>query len=82
MLPNAAGLQYRFGMLLYLHRRFDEAEAALLQASRLEPFQPQFLLGIVLFYKERKQLEKALPLAEQLVALRRRTRCTNSFWRS
>jgi tetratricopeptide (TPR) repeat protein len=70
LLPNAAGLQYRYGMLLYLQRRFDEAEAALLEASRLEPFHPQFLLGVVLFYRERKQPEKALPLAERLVALR------------
>lgn len=70
LLPDSAGLQYRYGMLLYLHRRFDEAETALRAAHRLEPHNPQLLLGLVLFYKERQQLDKALPLARQLVALR------------
>ena len=68
--PNAAFVQYRYGMLLYLHRRYDEAEQALRKASELEANQPQFLLGLVLFYKERNQPQQALPLAERLLALR------------
>jgi tetratricopeptide (TPR) repeat protein len=68
--PEAASLQYRYGMLLYLHRRWKDAEAALRKANELEPNNPQFLMGVVLFYKEQGPLEKALPLAEKLVALR------------
>lgn len=69
-LPGSAALQYRYGMSLYLHKRFDEAEQALLTASQLEPNDPQFLLGLVLFYKERNQPAAALPLARRLVELR------------
>lgn len=68
--PDVAFVQYRYGMLLYLSRRFDEAEQALRKAAELEPNNPQFLLGIVLFYKERSQPERALPLAARLVELR------------
>jgi tetratricopeptide (TPR) repeat protein len=70
LLPESAGLQYRYGMALYLARRLDEAEQALLTAHQLEPQNPQFLLGIVLFYQQAKVYDKAFRLAEQLVALR------------
>ena len=70
LLPESAGLQYRYGMLLYLHRRLEEAEKALLVATTLEPTNPQFLWGLVLFYKEQNQPQTALPLAEKLVKLR------------
>ena len=36
----------------------------------MEPNNPQFLLGLALFFKERNQPEQALPLAEQLLKLR------------
>ena len=68
--PQAAFVQYRYGMLLYLHRRYDEAEQALRKAHDLESNSPQLLLGLVLFYKERNQPQQALPLAERLVKLR------------
>ncbi len=68
--PEAPFVQYRYGMLLYLHRRYDEAEQTLRKAHDLEPNNPQFLLGLVLFYKERNELQQALPLAEQLLRLR------------
>jgi tetratricopeptide (TPR) repeat protein len=68
--PEAPFVQYRYGMLLYLHRRYDEAEQALRKAHDLEPNNPQFLLGLVLFFKERNRPQQALPLAEQLFKLR------------
>jgi tetratricopeptide (TPR) repeat protein len=68
--PDAAFVQYRYGMLLYLHRRFDEAEQALEKAYALEPNNPQFLLGLTLFYKERNRRNQALKFAEQLLKLR------------
>ena len=68
--PDAASVQYRYGMLLYLHRRFDEAEQTLQKANALEPNNPQFLLGLALFYKERNEVKQALQFAEQLLKLR------------
>lgn len=68
--PQASFVQYRYGMLLYLHRRYDEAEQALRKAHDIEPNNPQFLLGLALFFKERNQPQQALPLAERLVKLR------------
>ncbi|TVS08064.1 MAG: ammonia-forming cytochrome c nitrite reductase subunit c552 [Planctomycetaceae bacterium] len=70
LVPDNAAIQYRYGMLLYLHRRLEEAEQALWRAHQLEPHNPQFLLGVVLFYQEVKDFEKAFSLAEELVKLR------------
>jgi len=70
LLPDNAAIQYRYGMALYLHRRLEEAETALAAAHELEPNNPQFLLGVVLFYKKLGQHDKAIPLAEKLVELR------------
>lgn len=70
LVPDAAGIQYRYGMLLYLHRRLEEAEQALLRASQLEPNNPQFLLGVVLYYQEMDRPSDALPRAERLLAMR------------
>jgi len=78
--PEAAFVQYRYGMLLYLHRRFDEAEQALRKAADVEPNNPQFLLGLTLFYKERNQPELALRFAEQLVRLRPQDRMYRQVW--
>jgi tetratricopeptide (TPR) repeat protein len=70
LVPDNAAIQYRYGMLLYLHRQMDEAEAALRKAVELEPNTPQSLLGLVLFYQQIDQFDQALTLAERLVALR------------
>ncbi len=70
LVPNSAPVQYRYGMSLYLHRRLDEAETALLAAHRLEPNEPQFLFGVVLYYKQLRQYDKAISFAERLVELR------------
>lgn len=70
LLPDSAPIQYRYGMSLYLHGRYEEAGNALRAAVRLEPNQPEFLLGLALFYKEMKEFEKALAVASQLLELR------------
>jgi tetratricopeptide (TPR) repeat protein len=70
LVPDNAAVQYRYGMLLYLHRQMGEAEAALKKAVELEPNTPQFLLGLVLFYQQIEQYDRALGLAQRLVALR------------
>ncbi len=70
LVPDNAAVQYRYGMLLYLHRQMGEAEAALGKAVELEPNTPQFLLGLVLFYQQIDQFDQALTLAKRLVALR------------
>ncbi len=70
LVPDNAAIQYRYGMLLYLHRQMGEAEAALRKAVELEPNTPQFLLGLVLFYQQIEQFDQALTLAQRLVTLR------------
>jgi Flp pilus assembly protein TadD len=70
LVPDAAGVQYRYGLLLYLHRRFEEAEEALEKAVALEPNNPDFLIGLILFFKERNEPARALPFAERLLTLR------------
>jgi Flp pilus assembly protein TadD len=70
LLPDAAGIHYRYGLLLYLHRRFEEAEEALEKAVATEPNNPDFLIGLILFLKERNEPARAIPLAERLLALR------------
>ena len=57
-------------MGLYLRRELEKAEQALLKAHQIDPNNPQYLLGIVLYYKEVKQPAKAMPLARKLLKLR------------
>ena len=70
LVPESGALQYRYGMSLYLHGRMEEAESALRTATEQEPNNPQFLLGMVLFYQKISRFAEALPLAERLVGLR------------
>jgi tetratricopeptide (TPR) repeat protein len=70
LLPENSALQYRYGMALYLQRRLADAEAALRAAHRLDPNDPQYLLGLVLFCKEVDRIDEAAVLAAELVKLR------------
>jgi Flp pilus assembly protein TadD len=72
LLPESPDVQHRYGMLLYLHRKMEDAERALAEAHRLDPNNPRFLMGLVLFHKELGQRDQALPLAQKLVTLRPR----------
>jgi tetratricopeptide (TPR) repeat protein len=68
--PQSAPLRHRYGLALYLLGRLDEAEAALAEASRLDPNSAESLLMLTLLYERREKWPQALEHAERLVKLR------------
>ena len=67
--PQAATVQYRYGLALYLAGRLDEAELALGRAVDLEPNSVDVVLALALFYQKLQRYADALPLAEHVVEL-------------
>jgi Flp pilus assembly protein TadD len=61
----------RYNLALALDRlsRDREAEASLLQALQLDPGDGDIVYALAAFYVQRHQWKRALPFAEQLVAL-------------
>lgn len=70
LLPNAALLRYRYGLMLYLLGRLDAAQRALEAACRLQPASYDFRLFLTLLYEKRGQRDKALASARRLERLR------------
>lgn len=70
LMPTSAALQYRYGLLLYLHGQLQEAEQHLAKACELEPNSPDFALALALFYQKQQRHGEALEWARRLVALR------------
>lgn len=68
--PNSAALHYRYGLLLYLFGRLEEAEESLAKACELEPNTPDFAWALALFYQKQQRIDKAFELAKRLVTLR------------
>ncbi len=68
--PRSAGVQYRYGLALYLAGREEEAEAALAIADQLEPNTADYCLALALLYQKQQRYDEALPLAERVVELR------------
>jgi Flp pilus assembly protein TadD len=67
-LPKRSRIQYNLGLILdYLKRDF-EAEAALMRALELEPYNMDYLKGMAEYYLERKRYEEARHMAEQMIA--------------
>ena len=65
-----AGLLYRYGMSLYLHKRLDDAEKALRRAAELEPTTPDFLAALALFYEKLERWDEAIAYCERYLQLR------------
>ena len=68
--PDAAAVQYRYGLALYLAAELDQAESALARAVELEPNTVEFVLALALLYQKLERYADALPLAERAVRLR------------
>ncbi len=68
--PRSAPVQYRYGLSLYLADRLDEAEAALLKATELEPNSHDFALAVALLYQKQGRFVEAVQFAERVVRLR------------
>ena len=67
--PDNPMVQYRYGLLLYLHGREEEAEQALLRAYELEPMAADFALAIALLYQKQERFGEALEVARKLLEI-------------
>jgi tetratricopeptide (TPR) repeat protein len=61
---------YRYGLMLYLVDRHDEAAKALARACELDTGSYEFRLALTLLYEKQKEWTKAIDSAETLVRLR------------
>jgi predicted CXXCH cytochrome family protein len=68
--PQNATVRYRYGLSLYLHGRLDEAEKELLEAARLSPNTPDFVLAVALLYQKQNRLDLAIEYTKRVVELR------------
>ncbi len=67
--PDNAGIQYRYGMSLYLNGQMAAAETALKRAETLDPNTTSFVLALALLYQKLERWEEALEYAERVVEL-------------
>ncbi len=64
--PDFAGLQYRYGLSLYLNGELEEALQAMEKACQLEPDNVDYRLGLTLLYERLKRWPQALQQVRQL----------------
>jgi len=70
LLPNNAGLQYRWGSSLYLNGQVKEATTVLERAVELAPRNPQYVLFLTLIYQKQQRFQEAVVSVDKLVRLR------------
>ncbi|MEO8497266.1 MAG: multiheme c-type cytochrome [Planctomycetota bacterium] len=68
--PDNAAIQYRYGLSLYLHGQQEAALASLINAVRLEPNTPDFVLALALLLRQQGDLPNAIKQIERLLELR------------
>jgi predicted CXXCH cytochrome family protein len=61
---------YRYGLMLYLVERLDEAATALARACALDPLSYDYRLALTLLHERQRDWPKAVQSAETLVELR------------
>jgi predicted CXXCH cytochrome family protein len=69
LMPRRARVRYNLALALDRLSRDREAEASLLQALQLDPGDGDIVYALAAFYVQRHQWKRALPFAEQLMAL-------------
>jgi len=69
LMPRRARVRYNLALALDRLSRDREAEASLLQALQLDPGDGDIVYALAAFYVQRHQWKRALPFAEQLVAM-------------
>ena len=67
-MPQRPRVHYNYGLLLAQLGQDAEAEAALLKALNLEPESVDYLYALIDFYYRRGILDRALELAERMIA--------------
>lgn len=68
-LPGTHGLHYRFAMSSYMQQDLEATEKHLLEADRLEPGVPAYLLALATFYEQQQQPEIAAKYVYQLIQI-------------
>ncbi len=69
LLPQAASIQYRYGLALYVDGQKDKALTHLLRAGELEPSNYEYVQAITLMYKSMRNWEEATRWAQKLIEL-------------
>jgi tetratricopeptide (TPR) repeat protein len=67
LVPNAAGIQYRLGLALYVDGQKDEALVHLLRAAELEAEQVAYVQAVALLYESLGQWQEAIAWAKRAV---------------
>jgi tetratricopeptide (TPR) repeat protein len=67
--PEISSLQYRYGLLLYLNGRADEAVAPLRRATELEPSNADFHFMLALLYERQGRFQDALASLQRVTEL-------------
>ena len=67
--PRNAAVQFRYGLALYLAGRPKEAEALLRRAVELAPRAERYVQTLAVYYRDFRQLDKALVWARRLLEL-------------
>lgn len=69
LLPQAASLQYRYGLALYVDGQHEQALEQLMKAAELEPKSFEYVQGVTLMLKSLKRWDAATEWAEKLLKL-------------
>jgi tetratricopeptide (TPR) repeat protein len=69
LLPDNAGIHYRYGLSLYLIGEEEQAVAALKRADEIEPDSFDVLLRLALLHKKRKEWPQAIAALDRLLKL-------------
>jgi tetratricopeptide (TPR) repeat protein len=67
--PRIASLHYRYGLLLYLNGRVEDAIPAMQEACKLEPSNPDYHLMLALLHERRQQWDLALASLRRVAEL-------------
>jgi tetratricopeptide (TPR) repeat protein len=77
--PDNGAIQGRIGLARYLAGWRKEAESSLLNASLLEPRNPEHLYRLAIYYKDTGRPQQAVPLVQRLLTLRPNSRPFQQF---
>lgn len=69
LLPDAAAIQYRYGLALYLDGQAEQALAPLIRAAELEPTQPMYAQTVAMLHEKLEKWDEAIAWAEKALEL-------------
>ncbi len=69
LLPDAASIQYRYGLALYIDGQFQAAGEHLVRAAELAPAQPSFAQAAAMLFESQRQWSDAIKWGEKALEL-------------